>query len=84
LQKNPELKSVLLEETPWVLEAKTEAQQKQHIALLFDMIRMNAALESSLNKLQAMQSDGNAMGTAFDSSKNDDSFSGTETNDAKR
>ena len=28
LQKNEELKSVLLQETPWVLEAKTEAQQK--------------------------------------------------------
>ena len=40
LQKNQELKAVLLEETPWVLEAKTEAQQKKNIALLFDMVRM--------------------------------------------
>jgi hypothetical protein len=56
LQKNQELKSVLLQETPWVLEAKTEAQQKKNIALLFDMVRMGSELESSLNKLQEMQS----------------------------
>ena len=46
LQKNQELKSVLLEETPWVLQAKTEEQQKKNIALLFDMVRMSNELES--------------------------------------
>src|SRR5919201_1966699 len=35
LQKNQELKSVLLEETPWVLQGKSEAEQKKNIALLF-------------------------------------------------
>lgn len=56
LEKNQELKAVLLEETPWVLEAKTEAQQKQHIALLFDMVKMSEALNSSFAKLKKMQS----------------------------
>jgi hypothetical protein len=56
LEKNQELKSVLLQETPWVLEGKTESQQKQHIALLFDMVRMSRELESSLAKIQQMQS----------------------------
>ena len=56
LQKNEELKSVLLQETPWVLEAKTEAEQKRNIALLFDMVKMGSELESSLSKLQEMQS----------------------------
>ncbi len=56
LQKNEELKSVLLQETPWVLQAQNEAQQKKNIALLFDMIRMNKELESSLVKLKNMQS----------------------------
>ncbi len=51
LQKNQELKSVLLEETPWVLQAKTEAEQKRNIALLFDMVKMNRELESSFSKL---------------------------------
>jgi hypothetical protein len=55
LQKNQELKSVLLQETPWVLEAKSEAEQKKNIALLFDMVRMSTELESSLNKLLEMQ-----------------------------
>jgi hypothetical protein len=55
LQKNEELKSVLLQETPWVLEAQNETQQKKNIALLFDMIRMSKELESSLNKLKDMQ-----------------------------
>ncbi|HSZ87612.1 MAG TPA: alpha-2-macroglobulin family protein, partial [Puia sp.] len=55
LQKNQELRSVLLEETPWVLEAKDESQQKKNIALLFDMVRMNSGLQSALNKLQDMQ-----------------------------
>jgi uncharacterized protein YfaS (alpha-2-macroglobulin family) len=55
LQKNQELKSVLLEETPWVLQAKSESQQKKNIALLFDMVRMNNELGSTLGKLQDMQ-----------------------------
>ncbi len=57
LQKNPELKSVLLEETPWVMQAKNEAQQKKNIALLFDMVKMSAALSSSFEKLKQMQSE---------------------------
>jgi hypothetical protein len=56
LQKNQELKSILLQETPWVLQAQNEAQQKKNLALLFDMLRMSNELESSLNKLQEMQS----------------------------
>jgi hypothetical protein len=55
LQKNEELKSILLQETPWVLEAKTEAQQKKNIALLFDMVRMSSELNSALTKLKEMQ-----------------------------
>jgi hypothetical protein len=56
LQKNQELKAILLEETPWVLQAKSEAEQKKNIALLFDMIRMSNELSSSYEKLKQMQS----------------------------
>ncbi|HKZ65923.1 MAG TPA: alpha-2-macroglobulin family protein, partial [Chitinophagaceae bacterium] len=56
LQKNEELKAVLLEETPWVLQAKTETEQKKNIALLFDMIRMSKELNNSYDKLKQMQS----------------------------
>lgn len=55
LQKNEELKSVLLQETPWVLSARNETQQKKNIALLFDMVRMSAAKDAALHKLKAMQ-----------------------------
>jgi uncharacterized protein YfaS (alpha-2-macroglobulin family) len=56
LQKNEELKSVLLQETPWVLQAQNEEQQKKNIALLFDMAKMSLGLQSSLDKLSDMQS----------------------------
>ncbi|HMK26878.1 MAG TPA: alpha-2-macroglobulin family protein [Chitinophagaceae bacterium] len=56
LQKNQELKAVLLEETPWVLQAKNESEQKKNIAILFDMIKMNEQLNSSYEKLKQMQS----------------------------
>ena len=57
LQKNEELKSALLRETPWVLEAQSETQQKKNLVLLFDMLKMRAALKSAFGKLQQMQSE---------------------------
>jgi hypothetical protein len=56
LQKNEELKSALLDETPWVLQAKTEAEQKKNIAMLFDVIKMGIELKNSFEKLKAAQS----------------------------
>jgi uncharacterized protein YfaS (alpha-2-macroglobulin family) len=56
LQKNEELKSVLLEETPWVLQTQNEAQQKKNIAMLFDMVKMSLQLQSAIDKLKEMQS----------------------------
>lgn len=55
LQKNEELKNALLQETPWVLQAKNEEQQKKNIALLFDMVRMSSELAKNLAQLQQMQ-----------------------------
>lgn len=56
LSKNQELKSLLLEETPWVLASKTEEEQKRSIALLLDLARMENELNASMFKLQEMQS----------------------------
>ncbi len=56
LQKNQELKAVLLEETPWVLQAKNEEQQKKNIALLYDLIKMSNEMNSAFEKLKQMQS----------------------------
>jgi hypothetical protein len=59
LQKNEELKSVLLQETPWVLEAEDQAQEERNIALLFDSTRMDEELASSFNQFSQIQkSDG--------------------------
>lgn len=55
LQKNQELKSALLQETPWVLEAKSEAEQKRNIAHLFNLNRMSKELERTIRELQIMQ-----------------------------
>ncbi len=56
LQKNEELKSALLQETPWVLDAQNENQQKKNIALLFDMVKMSSEGAKAINKLKEMQS----------------------------
>jgi len=58
LEKNQELKQVILEETPWVLDAQNEAQQKKNLALLFDMVKMADGAQSALQKLQDMQQEG--------------------------
>ncbi len=59
LSKNQELKTALLEETPWVLDAQSEEQQKQNIALLFDLNRMADEQERILSILAERQgSDG--------------------------
>jgi len=55
LQKNQELKQVLLEETPWVLDATNEQQQKKNISMLFEAVAMKNRLAENLSKLQAMQ-----------------------------
>ncbi len=55
LEKNSELKSVLLEESPWVLSAKNESEAEQRIGLLFDLNRMGNELDEAFNKLKKMQ-----------------------------
>lgn len=55
LQKNQELKNILLAETPWLVEATNEAEQKQRIATLFDLNTMNSQLAVSVEKLGELQ-----------------------------
>jgi hypothetical protein len=58
-EKNQELKLMLLEQTPWVMDAQNESERKKRIALLFDMNKMSNELQASLLKLQKKQnSDG--------------------------
>lgn len=55
LEKNEELKSVLLQESPWVREATNESERKQRIALLFDLNRMASEQTSAMKRLRDMQ-----------------------------
>lgn len=59
LEKNTELKNILLEETPWVWEAKDETEQKQRLALLFNLNRAAGQREAALRHLlQEQNADG--------------------------
>ncbi|KAG1657647.1 Kyphoscoliosis peptidase [Nymphon striatum] len=40
LEKNQELKSLLIQETPWLRDAQSETEQKKRIALLFNLNKM--------------------------------------------
>ena len=55
LEKNEELKSVLLQETPWVLDGKNESERKKRIGLLFDLNRMQNETSRALKKLKKEQ-----------------------------
>ena len=55
LEKNQDLKAILLEETPWVMRAQDERERKERIALLFDMERMAREEAASIQKLQELQ-----------------------------
>ena len=55
LQKNEELKQILLQETPWVLNAKTEQENQKNIALLFDLGKMTSNIDALIEKLKQLQ-----------------------------
>lgn len=56
LEKNQELKSMVVEETPWLREANNESEQKQRLALMFDLNRLASEKTSALRQLQQKQS----------------------------
>jgi len=55
LEKNTELKNMMLEETPWVMAAKDETEQKKQIALLFDLNMQKNQAQQYLDKLISLQ-----------------------------
>lgn len=55
LEKNEHLKSVALLETPWVLDAKNETQQKHRLGVLFDKHRLEKESNRAISKLKDMQ-----------------------------
>lgn len=55
LEKNKELKTVLLNETPWVMNAQNETYQQQQLVEFFDSNMMSYRLTSLLQKLSKLQ-----------------------------
>ena len=56
LQKDENLKAIMLEETPWVLEAKSEAEQKSMLANLFDVNALKYKTDETLKIIKERQS----------------------------
>ncbi|WP_430907703.1 alpha-2-macroglobulin family protein [Maribacter sp. 2-571] len=55
LEKNQEMKSLLIQETPWLRDAQSESEQKKRIGLLFDLNKMKQEQASTLRKLRTNQ-----------------------------
>ncbi len=55
LVKNQDLKSVMIEETPWLQQAESESQSRRNVGVLFDDNRLNDETARLLFKLSEMQ-----------------------------
>ena len=55
LEKNQELKDILLNETPWVMDAERETDQRQRLGEFFDENFMQQRLTSATEKLSKLQ-----------------------------
>ena len=55
LEKNEELKDLILQETPWVGEASREREQRQRLSDFFDENGIDYRLTTALKKLQELQ-----------------------------
>ena len=57
LEKNQDVKNVLLNETPWVLEARNETERKQRLSTLFDLNDLKNKCQNWENKLKEYRTD---------------------------
>lgn len=55
LNKNAELKNILIQETPWLKTAQSQEKQQQRLALLLDAKKSTQRAEDNLDKLALMQ-----------------------------
>jgi hypothetical protein len=55
LEKNQNLKSVMLEETPWLRQAKSESEARRNVGLLFDANRLDEESARQLRTLSERQ-----------------------------
>lgn len=55
LEKNQDLKAVLLEETPWVRQARSESQARRNVGILFERGRLDREGQRALEQLAQTQ-----------------------------
>jgi uncharacterized protein YfaS (alpha-2-macroglobulin family) len=55
LEKNQDLKAVMIEETPWLRQAQAESQARRNVGILFDDNRLNDETARLLHKLAEQQ-----------------------------
>jgi uncharacterized protein YfaS (alpha-2-macroglobulin family) len=55
LNKNEDLKSVLIEETPWLRDAQNESLARRNVGVLFEKNRLESELQRAMQKLTEMQ-----------------------------
>ncbi len=55
LEKDQDLKAIMLQETPWVLEAKSETEQRNRIATLFEINTIRNQQTNALKLIQQKQ-----------------------------
>lgn len=55
LEKNQDVKSAMLEETPWLRDAKKESEAKRNVGILFDDNRLNEETRRLMQKLAEQQ-----------------------------
>lgn len=55
LEKNQELKSLVLDETPWLAEANRESEQKRLLSGFFDETTLDFRLNDAVQKLRKLQ-----------------------------
>ncbi len=55
LEKDQDLKAIMLQETPWVLEAKSETEQRSRIATLFEVNTLRGQQTRALQLIQQKQ-----------------------------
>lgn len=60
MEKNQDLKAVMLEETPWVRQALSESEARRNVGVLFDDNRLNDEVSRTLRKLSEMQNEDGA------------------------
>ncbi len=55
LEKNQDLKNVMLEETPWLRQANSESQARRNVGVLFDDNRLTSEVARTLQQVSEMQ-----------------------------